>query len=63
MSNALRRVSDFNIRVIMIFTTVLILGFFARQFPSQAVIFGFLSVVFLLSIITKGLIDIFSKEK
>lgn len=57
-----KNISDFIIRVIMIFTTVVTLTFFAGYYPKYSLIYGFLALLFILSMITKGLFDIFSKK-
>lgn len=58
----LSKVCDFIIRIIMLFTTILALLYFASVYPLYALIFGFLALILVLSIIVKGLVDIFSKE-
>lgn len=62
MTNTISRVSDFIIKVIMIFTTIVALVFFAENYPNQSISFGFIALVYVLAIITKGLADIFAKN-
>lgn len=62
MTNNMKKVFDFIIKIIMIFTTVLALVFFAGYYPKQSLIFGFLALLFVLSIIIKGILDIFQRE-
>lgn len=63
MTQTISKVCDFLIKMIMMFTTILALVYFAGVYPLQSLVFGFLGLVFILAIITKGLVDIFSKEK
>lgn len=62
MTNQIGKVSDFIIKVVMIFTTIVALVYFAGKFTSSALIFSFLAVLYVLAIIAKGISDIFSKE-
>lgn len=62
MTNTFKKVCDFIIKVIMLFTTLLALVFFAGYYPKQSLIFGFLALLFVLAMATKGLLDIFIKE-
>lgn len=62
MTNTIGKVSDFTIRIIMVFTTIVSLVFFAGIYTNMALVFGLIALVFVLAIITKGLSDIFSKE-
>lgn len=62
MANSIGKVSDFIIRVIMMFTTIVVLLFLSNNVQGYSLIFGFLALLFVLAIITKGIYDIFSKE-
>jgi hypothetical protein len=62
MANQLRKVSDFTIKVIMIFTTLVSLTFFTWFYEEQSLILSIIGLIFVIAIITKGLVDIFSKE-
>lgn len=62
MTNTLGKISDFVIRIIMLFTTLLVLVLFAGLYTTYALVFGFLALVFVLAIIVKGLVDIFSRD-
>lgn len=58
----LSKICDFVVRIVMLFTIILALVFFAGVYPTYALVFGFLDLILILAIITKGLLDIFSKE-
>lgn len=62
MSNTFKKVCDFMIRIIMLFTTLVALVFFAGYYPQNSFIFSIIALIFVLTIIIKGLIDIFSKD-
>jgi hypothetical protein len=62
MTHTISKVADFTIKIIMIFTTIVALAFFAKEYPLSSLIFGVLNLIFVLAIITKGLFDIFSKD-
>lgn len=62
MANTLGKVSDFLIKIIMMFTTLVTLVYFSNKYVGSSLIFSLLAFIFVLSIITKGLVDIFSRE-
>lgn len=62
MKNTLGKVSDFIVRIIIIFTTLVALLFFAREYSTYAFTFGFLAILFIISLATKGLVNIFIGE-
>lgn len=62
MAKLLGKLSDFVIKIIMMFTTLYALLYFAGKVPEFSFTFGFLAVLFIISLMVKGLVDIFSKE-
>ena len=62
MTSTFSKTMDFIIKIMMMFTTILVLVFFAGEYPNMSFTFGFLALVFILAIITKGALDIFQKE-
>jgi hypothetical protein len=61
-TNAFKQVIDFIIKMIMVFTTIVALVFFAGYYPQFSFTFGFLALIFILAMMTKGLLDIFQKD-
>lgn len=62
MVNTFKKVCDFTIKMIMMFTTIIALVFFANYYKQNSLVFGFFALVFVLAILTKGLLDIFVKD-
>ncbi len=62
MAKTLGKISDFLIRIIMMFSTIMVLIFFANKYVEQQLVFAFLAFLFVIAIITKGMVDIFSKN-
>lgn len=62
MTNMLGKISDFIIKVIMMFTIVVALVYFAGVYPNSSLVFSFLAVLYILAMITKGLVDTFKKD-
>lgn len=62
MTKTFSKICDFIIRIIMLFTTIVSLIFFSEKYPNSSLIFGLLALLLILTIATKGLLDIFAKE-
>lgn len=62
MSNKLGTIADFIIKVVIMFTVILALLFFANQYPVYSLVFSAIALLYILAIIVKGLVDIFYKE-
>ena len=53
-----QKVCDFVIKIIILFTTVVALIFFAGQYPQHSFTFSYTALILLVSIIVKGIADI-----
>jgi hypothetical protein len=62
MTKTLGMIADFIIKIMIMFTTVISLLFFAANYPLFSLVFSLMALMMILAIITKGLVDIFSKE-
>lgn len=59
----LNKLSDFTIRVIMMATTILVLIYLTREISSSVFILSFLSAVFIVALIVKGITDFMLSRK
>ena len=61
MKNEIAKIADFTIKMIIIFVTLVSIIKYAGEY--NGFIFGFLGILMLISIIVKGLIDLFRKKE
>ena len=61
MKYEIAKIADFTTKMIIVFVTLVSIVQYAAKY--NGFVFGFLGVLFLLSIISKGLVDIFAKRE